>query len=148
MTQALSGRTEYSYLREVPEDECFGLLAVALVGRIGFVAAEGVQIIPVNYRLGAGRRLFVKTSPTGPVAHLADRDAEAVFEVDYYADDFQIAWSVLLRGVLSRLDEAASAAYEELRRPPVPWPGPADAVPVMFRPRTVSGRALLRTRPD
>jgi len=32
--------------------------------------------------------------------------------VDYHADDFQIAWSVLMNGTISRLDAAATAAYE------------------------------------
>ena len=70
------------------------------------------------------------------------------FEVDYHADDFQIAWSVLMNGTISRLDAAATAAYEELRRPPVPWAGSASSLPVRFVPRTVSGRGLHRTRPD
>ena len=43
---------------------------------------------------------------------------------------------------------AATAAYEELRRPPVPWAGSASSLPVRFVPRTVSGRGLHRTRPD
>ena len=40
-----------SYLRTLPEAECFELLAVAIVGRVGFVSPAGLQIIPMNYRL-------------------------------------------------------------------------------------------------
>jgi uncharacterized protein len=137
-----------SYLRTLPESECFELLAVANVGRVGFQSPSGVQIIPLNYRLGADHQLFMKTAPGSPVAQLAEVDAPVAFEVDYHADDFQIAWSVLMNGTISRLDAAATAAYEELRRPPVPWAGSASSLPVRFVPQTVSGRGLHRTRPD
>lgn len=137
-----------SYLRTLPEAECFELLAVSTVGRVGFVSPEGLQIIPVNYRLGAGHRLFFKTAPRGALAQLAERDAQVAFEVDYHAADFRIAWSVLMNGMISRLDAAATAAYADLRLPPVPWPGPASSLPVQFMPRTVSGRSLLRPGPD
>jgi nitroimidazol reductase NimA-like FMN-containing flavoprotein (pyridoxamine 5'-phosphate oxidase superfamily) len=137
-----------SYLRTLPEAECFELLTVATVGRIGFVSPAGVQIIPVNYRLGPGHRLFVKTAPRGTLAHLALIDAQVAFEVDYHAADFQIAWSVLMNGTISRPDAAATAAYADLRLPPVPWPGPASSLLVCFAPRTISGRGLLRISPN
>lgn len=137
-----------SYVRTLPEAECFELLAVSTVGRVGFVSSAGVQIFPVNYRLGAGHRLFFKTAPRGALAQLAQSDAQVAFEVDYHAADFRIAWSVLMNGMISRLDGAATAAYADLRLPPVPWPGPASSLVVQFMPRTLSGRSLLRTSPD
>jgi nitroimidazol reductase NimA-like FMN-containing flavoprotein (pyridoxamine 5'-phosphate oxidase superfamily) len=137
-----------SYLRTLPEVECFELLAVRTVGRIGFVSPAGVQILPVSYRLGAGHRLFFKTAPSGALAQLAEMAAQVAFEVDYHAADFRIAWSVLMNGTISRLDAAATEAYENLRLPPIPWPGPASSLLVYFAPRTVSGRSLLRTSPD
>jgi nitroimidazol reductase NimA-like FMN-containing flavoprotein (pyridoxamine 5'-phosphate oxidase superfamily) len=137
-----------SYIRTLPEAECFELLAVANVGRVGFVSPTGLQIIPMNYRLGVDHQLFMKTAPGSALAQPAEIDAEVVFEVDYHADDFRIAWSVLMNGTISRLDAAATAAYKDLRRPLVPWPGPASSLPVRFLPRTVSGRGLHRTRHD
>jgi uncharacterized protein len=137
-----------SYIRALPENECFELLAVAIVGRVGFVSPAGLQIIPMNYRLGPDHQLFMKTAPCSALAQLAEVDASVAFEVDYHADDSQIAWSVLMNGAISRLDAAATAAYEELRRPPVPWARSASSLPVPFVPRTVSGRGLHRTRPD
>jgi uncharacterized protein len=137
-----------SYISTLPENECFELLAVAVVGRVGFVSAAGLQIIPMNYRLGLDHQLFMKTAPASALAQLAEVDAPVAFEVDYHADDFQIAWSVLMNGTISGLDAAAAAAYEQLRRPPVPWAGPVSSLPVRFVPRTVSGRGLRRTRPD
>jgi nitroimidazol reductase NimA-like FMN-containing flavoprotein (pyridoxamine 5'-phosphate oxidase superfamily) len=137
-----------SYVRTLPEAECFELLAVGTVGRIGFVSPTGLQILPVNYRLGADHRLFFKTAPRGALAQLAEREAQVAFEVDYHAADFRIAWSVLMNGTINRLDAAATAAYANLRLPPIPWPGPASSLLVYFAPRTVSGRSLLRTSPD
>jgi uncharacterized protein len=145
---ALDSPDAVSYLRTLPEAECFELLAVATVGRVGFVSPAGVQIIPVNYRLGAEHQLFMKTAPGSALAQLAEVDAPVAFEVDYHADDFRIAWSVLMNGTMSNLDEAARAAYQGLRRPPVPWPGPASSLPVRFIPQTVSGRGLHRTHQD
>ncbi|HEX3199449.1 MAG TPA: pyridoxamine 5'-phosphate oxidase family protein [Propionibacteriaceae bacterium] len=137
-----------SYLSILPEAECFELLAVATVGRIGFVSPAGIQIIPVNYRLGPGHRLFLKTAPTGALAQLAETEAQVAFEVDYHAADFRIAWSVLMNGTISRPDAAATAAYADLRLPPVPWPGAASSLLLCFAPQTVSGRGLLRTSPN
>src|SRR6476661_7835393 len=110
MPNALDGPTA-SYARTIPESECYELLAVATVGRIGFVSPDGVQILPIDFRLGRGRRLFMKTSPDGTVAQLVRNQARVAFEVDYHASDFGIAWSVLMNGTLRLLDAEASAAY-------------------------------------
>lgn len=149
MTDPLQKPPTDSYMKTMREAECFELLAVGTVGRIGFVSPAGLQIIPVNYRLGAGHRLFLKTVPHGELAQLAEADAQVAFEVDYHAADFQIAWSVLMNGTISaRLDAAATASYADLRMQPVPWPGSASSLLVYFVPRTVSGRSLFRTSPN
>ena len=144
MPNALDGPTASSYLRILPESECYELLAVATVGRIGFMSSAGVQIFPVDFRLGRGHRLFLKTAPHGTVAELAEIGDSVAFEVDHHASDFGIAWSVLMNGTLSFLDAEASAAYAELRLQPVPWPGLASTVTVQFVPETISGRGLHR----
>ena len=131
-------------MRVLSESECYELLAVATVGRIGFASSTGIQILPVNYRLGAGHRLFVQTSRHGTIGQLAEGNALTAFEVDYHANDFTIAWSVLMNGRLGFLDLAARAAYGELRRPPVPWPNLVSPIPVQFIPQTISGRHLFR----
>lgn len=133
-----------SDMRVLSDSECYELLAVATVGRIGFAESTGIQILPVSYRLGAGYRLFVKTSRHGTIGQLAEANAPVAFEVDYHAHDFVIAWSVLMNGTLGFLDSAASAAYDELRLPPLPWPSLASPIAVQFIPRTISGRELFR----
>ena len=84
------------------------------------------------------------TSSRGIFAQLAEANATVAFEVDYAASNFQIAWSVLMNGTLSLLDQKARAAYNDLRLRPTPWPGEGRSLQVQFRPRRISGRALHR----
>jgi Pyridoxamine 5'-phosphate oxidase len=70
-----------SYMSSLPEAECFELLAGAIVGRMGFVSPAGLQIIPMNFRLGADHQLFIKTATGSAVAQLAEIDAPVAFEV-------------------------------------------------------------------
>lgn len=136
-----------SNLATLSEAQSLELLAVATVGRVGFVSPEGIQIIPVNFRLGAEKRIFMKVVPNGVLAQLAELHSRVAFEVDYHADDFRIAWSVLMQGTVGLLDAEARAAYAHLPRPPVPWPGSARSLPIQFVPTTASGRGLQRASP-
>ena len=86
--------------------------------------------------------MFVKTQPWGILGQLAEGGAEVAFEVDYHGSDLQLAWSVLMTGVLCRLDRAGTAAYTELARSVEPLPGYHDSRPVQFVPRTFSGRHI------
>ena len=133
-----------SSLVALSADECFELLAVATVGRIGFVSPGGLQIIPVNYRLGAHRRLFMRVAPNGLIAQLAALHNHVAFEVDYHAQDSGIAWSVLMQGSVSSLDVEGRSDYMDLHRLPAPWPGGTRSLPVQFIPAAVSGRSLQR----
>lgn len=142
--QPSPARDPASWISPLSEQECLSRLEAASIGRLGFVAAEGVEILPVTYRLGAGPRLFLRTQPYGIVGQLAEQGARVAFEVDYHGADQRVGWSVLMQGVLSRLDRPATAAYAELRRSVDPWPGYPDARPVQFVPATVSGRAVHR----
>jgi len=131
-------------IRTLSEDECLSLLKAESVGRIGFAGRDGVEIIPVGYRLGAGPRLFVSTQTWGIVGQLAECGARCSFEVDHHASTLISGWSVLMQGVLTRLDGAGKAAYGQLDRSLDPWPGYSDAKPVQFVPRSFSGRSVLR----
>jgi nitroimidazol reductase NimA-like FMN-containing flavoprotein (pyridoxamine 5'-phosphate oxidase superfamily) len=144
MSGSLGEKSPSSFMRVLPESECYQLLAVAMVGRVGFVSSTGVQILPIDYRLGADHRLFMNTSPDGIVAELAKVAAPVAFEVDYHAADFGLAWSVLMNGTLRFLDAGATAAYANLRLPPVPWPGLDDTVTLQLIPERISGRGLRR----
>lgn len=129
-------------IRSLPEEECLALLGAAAVGRVGFVSGEGVEIIPVGYRLGLGPRLFVMTQPWGILGQLAECGARCSFEVDHHGSTSRSGWSVLMRGTLSRLDRSGTAAYAELTRSLSAWPGYPDARPVQFVPASYAGRSV------
>lgn len=129
-------------IRTLSEHECLELLGAAAIGRVGFVDSHGVQILPVGYRLGAGPRLFIATQPWGLVGQLAESGARCSFEVDYHGLTARSGWSVLMHGVLSRLDREGAAAYAGLTRSLDAWPGYRDARPVQFVPSSYSGRSV------
>jgi Pyridoxamine 5'-phosphate oxidase len=134
-----------SYVRTLPDTECFQLLAVATVGRVGFVSPAGVQIIPVNYRLGADHQLFMKTAPGSALAQLAEVDAPVAFEVDYHADDFRIAWSVLMNGTMSNLDEEGGRCTRTSGDHPFPGQGqPAHCQCAFCRGRYLGAACTVR----
>ena len=131
-------------IQSLAQHECLDLLGAEAFGRVGFVSAEGVQIIPVGYRLGIGPRLFVSTQPWGVLGQLAETAARCSFQVDHHGDQVLGGWSVLMHGVLRRLDEDGTKAYAELSRTLDAWPGYTDAKPVQFLPASFSGRSVLR----
>lgn len=133
-----------SAIRPLSRETCLELLGAGAIGRIGFVGRDGVEIIPVGYQLGAGPRLFVSTHLWGILGQLAEGGARCAFEVDHHAATAREGWSVLMHGVLSRLDRAGAAAYADLPRLLESWPGYQDARPVQFVPESFSGRSLLR----
>jgi uncharacterized protein len=141
--EAVGPRSSDSVIRTLSAAECYELLAVAAVGRIGFGSPAGIDIIPVNYR-NAGNRVLFRTAPDGRLAQLADLDGHVAFEVDYHASDFVIAWSVLMHGEVSRLDAEGEVLLSNLRHPLLAWPGADHSLALQFVPHDISGRSLMR----
>src|SRR5688572_11547674 len=100
-TEAASPDTQ---LEELDQDECRLLLSLAAVGRVAFVVDGLPIVLPVNYRLmsdESGLWILLRTRPGGTI----DRCPEDVaFEIDGIDHDHQKGWSVVVRGVLHRLD--------------------------------------------
>lgn len=118
--------------------ECRRLLASAakegLTGRLGISTQQAPIIQPVNFayhnhqivvRLGSG--------------HMADiiSGALVAFEVDHVDDKNHTAWSVLVRGLATPLEEAEGRSAKFAPTPLVPAPG--DAV-FVIRLDVVTGR--------
>jgi nitroimidazol reductase NimA-like FMN-containing flavoprotein (pyridoxamine 5'-phosphate oxidase superfamily) len=141
--EAVGPRSSDSVIRTLSAAECYELLAVAAVGRIGFGSPAGIEIIPVNYR-SAGDRVLFRTAPGGRLAQLADSEGQVAFEVDYHASDFVIAWSVLMHGEASRLDAEGEVLLSNLRHPLHAWPGADHTLALQFVPHDISGRSLMR----
>lgn len=129
-------------IRNLSQQECIDLLQAAAIGRVGFVSSQGVEILPVGYRVGDGPRLFVATQPWGVLGQLAESGTRCSFQVDYHGTTSREGWSVLMRGALTRLDRQGRVAYTELTRSLEAWPGYRDAQPVQFVPVSYSGRSV------
>jgi len=132
---------------ELSDDECRGLLSLSAVGRVAFVL-DGLPIVrPVNYRFlsdEAGLWILLRTRP----GHTIDRAPEEVaFEIDGIDQDHQKGWSVLVSGILHRLDHNE---VELVRRrfDPEPWPKQERTSWLAIKPRTITGRRLKAADPE
>lgn len=130
-------------VRELSEARCRELLEVATVGRLGFVSAAGIQIIPLSYRASQGV-LYIKTRPGSAIDQLGEGGREVALEVDYFAGDFGTAWSVLMHGRLETLDATGNHLVDGLRLPVASWMS-GELRNLRFVPRTYTGRVLTRT---
>jgi nitroimidazol reductase NimA-like FMN-containing flavoprotein (pyridoxamine 5'-phosphate oxidase superfamily) len=80
MTSPQDEKPSTGNFAELSEAECKQLLAQHAAGRVGFMAPEGPQILPVTYQYRTGSVIF-RTSPYGPLAGLLRRTSVA-FEID------------------------------------------------------------------
>jgi len=124
---------------ELSEAECQELLAQHTAGRVGFMAPEGPQILPVTYQYRNGSVIF-RTSPVGALSGLVRRTSVA-FEIDDIDEQNKSGWSVLVLGFAEAMahNYLLTSAWET---GPVPW---ADGVRNLFieiKPRKISGRSV------
>ncbi len=131
--------------RELSVSRCRELLEVATVGRLGFVTAGGVQIVPLSYR-SSDDVLYLSTRSGSLIDQLGETGSEVAFEVDYHGPSFGVAWSVLMHGRLSTLDAADTKLVDELRLPIVSW-ATGHLRHLKFVPRAYTGRTITRTAP-
>lgn len=89
----------------LPPERCLELLSATTVGRIAFTGREGPVLLPVNFRV-VDDAVVVRTSRSGTLGQLAGSDVEVVFEVDYHAPMARSAWSVLVRGIATVVEDA------------------------------------------
>ena len=121
---------------ELSEAECQELLAQHTAGRVGFMAPDGPQILPVTYQYRNGGVIF-RTSPAGALSGLIRRTSVA-FEIDNIDEQNKSGWSVLVLGFAEAMahNHLLTSAWET---GPVPW---ADGIRNLFieiKPRKISG---------
>lgn len=128
-------------LRVLPLDECLDLLAGRLprIGRVAFPDDERVTVLPVNYRVDQGDIVF-RTSADSALGHMP-AGQDVAFQVDDVDVNWAEGWSVLVKGSLEPVDDAAE--LERLRRLPLhPW-APGDRSRYLrIRPDEVTGRRI------
>ena len=88
---------------EIPEWESLELLGRETVGRLCIIEHGYPLAFPVNYRVMSsveGSRIVFRTVPQ---AALARYEGLSSLEVDHVDHDRRSAWSVIVRGTLSRV---------------------------------------------
>jgi uncharacterized protein len=139
MTSPADQKPAPSNFGELSEADCKQLLTEHTAGRVGFMAPDGPQILPVTYQYRNGSVIF-RTSPAGPLSGLIRRTSVA-FEIDHIDEERHSGWSVLVLGFAEAMphDYLLTSAWET---GPVPW---ADGIRNLFieiKPRKISGRSV------
>jgi uncharacterized protein len=124
---------------ELSEAECKELLTQHTAGRVGFMAPEGPQILPVTYQYRNDTVIF-RTSPFGPLSGLVRRTSVA-FEIDDIDEENKSGWSVLVLGFAEAMahNYLLTSAWET---GPVPWAEGTRNLFIEIKPRKISGRAV------
>jgi transcriptional regulator with XRE-family HTH domain len=136
-TGSFSGMGTRQRLTKLDAAECIRLISPGGVGRVVYVGADGPEAFPVNFVVIGGAVLF-RTTPGGVVAHLTGR--RVGFEVDRIDEPLVSAWSVLLRGVITRVTDRALVA--RVREAVQPWAGGSRDTCVRIDPDQISGRRV------
>ena len=139
MTSAPDEKPSASNFAELSEAECKELLAQHTAGRVGFMAPDGPQILPVTYQYRNGSLVF-RTSPVGVLSGLVRRTSVA-FEIDGIDEHNKSGWSVLVLGFAEAMahNYLLASAWET---GPVPWADGTRNLFIEIKPRKMSGRVV------
>jgi len=125
--------------RALSPTECFDLLEPGGIGRVGFTAAHGVMMLPVNFVI-SGRTIIFRTAPDTLLALHAK--GHLSFEVDHIDEALHEGWSVFVQGHAHVVtDEREVKHLEDVTRLE-PWAPGARDVYVRIAPTHVSGRTI------
>jgi nitroimidazol reductase NimA-like FMN-containing flavoprotein (pyridoxamine 5'-phosphate oxidase superfamily) len=135
-------RDENARIEHLSDEECWGLLADAPVGRVGVIVDDAPEIYPVNHLVYDGTIVF-RSDPGTKLAGLA-RHPVVCFQVDGFDPQQRIGWSVLVKGRAQQVRQMPDA--DERRRAarlPVDYwaPGPKWHR-VRIEPIDVTGRRI------
>lgn len=127
-------------LESLSREDCMKYLDrhPARVGRIALAGPRPV-IFPVNYAVD-GDSIVFRTDP-GTKFDAAVHKAFVAFEVDWVEPDWQIGWSVVVRGQ-ARLVEGPAELERLSRLPLVPWVEGEKGNYVRIDTQLISGRRL------
>jgi nitroimidazol reductase NimA-like FMN-containing flavoprotein (pyridoxamine 5'-phosphate oxidase superfamily) len=126
-------------LRTLGPSECFELLEPGGIGRVGFMAAAGIMMLPVNFAV-AGKTIVFRTARDTLLALYAN--APVSFEVDRLDEGLHEGWSVLAHGRAHEVtDERAVQRLEDTTHLE-PWAGGARDVYIRIALTRISGRRI------
>ena len=136
---AAGSGTSERVLHTLGPSECFDLLEPGGVGRVGFAAADGIMMLPVNFAV-AGKTIVFRTAPDTLLAVYAN--GQVSFEADHLDEALRTGWSVLVSGRAHTVTGEREVRQLEVRTRLEPWAaGPRD-VYVRITPIRISGRRL------
>jgi nitroimidazol reductase NimA-like FMN-containing flavoprotein (pyridoxamine 5'-phosphate oxidase superfamily) len=134
----IDGRT---WVEHLSQPECWHLLGLSTVGRIGVLVDSAPEIYPVNFVVDEGTIVF--RTDAGSKLRGLDRSPSVCFEADGINLDEHTGWSVLVKG------RAAEVTTPEDRRtaaalPLQSWALGQKAHWIRIRPTEVTGRRIHR----
>lgn len=136
---AAAGPVGERALRTLSPAECYGLLEPGGVGRVGFAAADGIMMLPVNFAV-TRKTIVFRTAPDTLLAVYAD--GRVSFQADQLDEVLHTGWSVLVHGHAHKVTDEREVKQLEVRTRLEPWAaGPRD-VYVRITPTRISGRRL------
>ncbi|HLM63095.1 MAG TPA: pyridoxamine 5'-phosphate oxidase family protein [Acidimicrobiales bacterium] len=128
-----------TWVEYLAPEECWRLLAITPVGRVGVLVNSAPEIYPVNHRVD-GETVVFRTDPGTKLAGLA-RSPAVCFQVDGIDADDHTGWSVLVKGRADQLrdpEERERVTSEPLEY----WSVGAKAHWIRIVPEEVSGRRI------
>lgn len=130
------------YTMPLDANDAWSRLRSASYGRLAVSVDGQPDIFPLNF-LADGSTLLLRTEE-GTKLHRIDANPLVAFEVDDTTPDH--AWSVVVKGSASRMDEAAVTAAR--RAPLWTWAPEAKDVFIRIRPSEITGRMFTRHHPE
>jgi nitroimidazol reductase NimA-like FMN-containing flavoprotein (pyridoxamine 5'-phosphate oxidase superfamily) len=127
------------FLQAISPTECFDLLEPGGIGRVGFTAADGVMVLPVNFAV-CGKAIIFRTAPDTLLALHAN--AHLSFEVDQFDAALRAGWSVLVQGHAREVTDEREVKHLEDATGLEPWAPGARDVYVVIAPTHISGRRI------
>ena len=131
MTTAASGTTI------LDSHTCLGLLRTCEVGRLAVSITDHPDIFPINYVVDRGNLVFRTAEGTKLAAALVGRGV--AFEVDGYDADAGEAWSVVVKGHATEIEQAHEC-FDALDLPLFPWHAGPKHHFVRIEPVELTGR--------
>jgi nitroimidazol reductase NimA-like FMN-containing flavoprotein (pyridoxamine 5'-phosphate oxidase superfamily) len=132
-------------LRALSPAECFELLELGGIGRVGFASVDGIMMLPVNFAV-TGKTIVLRTAPDTLLALYAN--GQVSFEVDRFDYVLCEGWSVLVHGRAHKVADEREVKRLEDRTHLEPWAGGARDVYVRIAPTRISGRCIEPSMPE
>lgn len=121
-------------------ERCIELLEASHVGRVGWQASDGQQILPVSYAYHQGTIVF-RTSPYGALSELVQAH-DVAFEVDELDQNERLGWSIVVQGRAQAVEEPQDLVQFWTIDEVSPWAAGIRNLFVQITPTRTTGRQL------